>query len=313
VPDGLAIPFYFYDEFMKANDLYDDIDDMLADEDFQAEFDVQEEMLDDLRDAIKDAETPQWIIYALTGMHAEFPEGQSLRYRSSTNNEDLPGFDRAGLYDSKTQKSDETEGDGIDKSLKQVYASMWNFRAFTEREFYRVDHTEAAMGVLVHQNCTDELANGVAVSFDPYYNFSGTYYVNTQIGEDLVTNPEAHSKPEELLLFVDDTYWVLATSSLVPSGQLLMSDDQLQQLAEHLQTIHDHFEQLYDPAADEPFAIEIEFKITSDNILAIKQVRPWIFNSTPKLEPEGSQGPGKRRSYNVTAMRGGERPGVALE
>ena len=95
VPDGFAIPFYFYDEFMKAIDLYDDIDDMLADEDFQDDFDVQDEMLDD----IKDAETPQWIIDALTDMRAEFPDGQSLRYRSSTNNEDLPGFNGAGLYD----------------------------------------------------------------------------------------------------------------------------------------------------------------------------------------------------------------------
>ena len=277
VPDGFAIPFYFYDEFMKANGLYDDIDAMLADEEFQVDFDVQDEMLDDLRDDIKDATTPQWIIDALTDMHAEFPEGQTLRYRSSTNNEDLPGFNGAGLYDSKTQKPDETEEDGIDKSLKQVYASMWNFRAFTEREFYRVDHTKAAMGVLVHPNYTDELANGVAVSFDPFYDLDDFYYVNTQIGEDLVTNPEAHSKPEELLVSTDNDYWVLASSNLVPSGQLLMSDDQLQQLAEHLKTIHDHFEQLYDPGADEPFAIEIEFKITSENILAIKQARPWVF------------------------------------
>ena len=85
----------------------------------------------------------------------------------------------------------------------------------------------------------------------------------------------------------DNDYFVLASSNLVPSGQLLMSDDQLQQLAEHLETIHDHFEELYDPADDEPFAIEIEFKITSDNILAIKQARPWIFNSTPIAETRG--------------------------
>ena len=88
----------------------------------------------------KDAETPQWIIDALTAMHATYPEGQSLRYRSSTNNEDLPGFNGAGLYDSKTQDPDETEEDGIDKSLKQVFASLWTFRAFTEREFHRIDH-----------------------------------------------------------------------------------------------------------------------------------------------------------------------------
>ena len=277
VPDGFAIPFYFYDEFMKANGLYDDIEEMLADEDFQTDFETQDEMLDDLRDDIKDAEAPEWIKEALIAMHATFPEGQSLRYRSSTNNEDLPGFNGAGLYDSKTQHPDETEEDGIDKSLKQVYASLWNFRAFTEREFHRIDHLAAAMGVLVHPNYSDEKVNGVAVSFSPIYGRVGSYYVNTQVGEDLVTNPEAHSVPEEILLGEGSTT-VLATSNQVPPGQLLMTNDQLDQLRRHLTVIHDHFKKLYNPAPGESFAMEIEFKITSANILAIKQARPWVFS-----------------------------------
>ena len=277
VPDGFAVPFYFYDEFMKAHGFYDDVTAMLADPDFQTDFDVQDDMLDDLRDAIEDAETPQWIVDDLTTMHATYPEGQSLRYRSSTNNEDLPGFNGAGLYDSKTQNPDETVEDGIDKSLKGVFASLWTFRAFTEREFYRIDHLAAAMGVLVHPNYKDELANGVAVSFDPVYG-SDTYYVNTRLGEDLVTNPEAYSVPEEILLRRSGTYTVLATSNLVEHGQLLMSDAQLAQLRDHLEVIHDHFAGLYNPGHGEPFAMEIEFKITSDNILAIKQARPWVFS-----------------------------------
>ena len=277
VPDGFAIPFYFYDEFMKAHGFYDDIREMLADPDFQTDFEVQDDRLDDLRDAIKDADTPQWIIDALTEMHATYPEGQSLRYRSSTNNEDLPGFNGAGLYDSKTQDPDETEEDGIDKSLKGVFASLWTFRAFTEREFHRIDPLAAAMGVLVHPNYSDELANGVAVSFDPTSDRYNRYYVNTQVGEDLVTNPEAHSVPEELLLRSLGNYTILATSNLVEPGQLLMSDDQLLQLRQHLEVIHDHFAQLYGVEDGEQFAMEIEFKITSENILAIKQARPWVF------------------------------------
>ena len=281
VPDGFAIPFYFYDEFMKHSELYDDIEAMLADEDFQTDYDTMESKLKKLRKKIKKADTPDWIETALTAMHATYPEGQSLRYRSSTNNEDLPGFNGAGLYDSKTQHPEETEEDGISKSLKQVYASLWNFRAFIERDFHRIDHMETAMGVLVHPNYSDELVNGVAVSVDPIAGTEGAYYVNSQVGEDLVTNPEANSVPEETLLFSDGKYTVVALSNQVPRGRLLMSDDQLAQLRRYLAAIHDKFEELYDIEDGEQFAMEIEFKITSDNVLAIKQARPWIFSDTP--------------------------------
>ena len=287
VPDGFAVPFYFYDEFMRHNGFYDDVEEMLADPDFQSDFDTQESELKKLRKKIKKGETPEWIIEALEDMHATYPEGQSLRYRSSTNNEDLPGFSGAGLYDSKTQDPEETEEDGIDKSIKGVWASMWNFRAFTERELHRIDHLAAAMGVLVHPNYSDELANGVAVSFDPFGRRNGSYYVNTQLGEDLVTNPEAHSVPEEMLLHPDGTYTVVARSNQVPAGQLLMSEAQLDQLRRHLEAIHDEFEELYKPCSGEPFAMEIEFKITSENILAIKQARPWVF-SVPSSESAGN-------------------------
>ncbi len=278
VPDGFAVPFYFYDEFMKHNGFYDDIKEMLTDAGFQADLGVQESKLKKLRKAIKKGKTPGWIIDALTEMNELFPEGTNRRYRSSTNNEDLPGFNGAGLYDSKTQKPKEDEED-IAKSLKQVYASLWNFRAFTERDFHRIDHLTAAMGVLVHPNYSDELANGVAVSFNPLYRGirDGWYYVNTQIGEDLVTNPDALSVPEEILLNPAGGYFVLRTSNQKPPGQLLMSNDQLDQLRRHLKVIHEKFADLYDPGPDEDFAMEIEFKVTSDNVLAIKQARPWVF------------------------------------
>ena len=95
---------------------------------------------------------------ALQDMHESFPVGTKVRCRSSTNNEDLPGFSGAGLYTSKTQHLDEGH---ISKSVKQVYASMWNFRAYEERDFYRVDHFMAAMGLLCHPNFEEEQSNGV--------------------------------------------------------------------------------------------------------------------------------------------------------
>ena len=274
VPDGFATPFYFYDEFMKHNGFYAEVGALLADSAFQTDLDVQADALRQLRRDIRAASMPQWMMDALAGLQESFPEGMSIRCRSSTNNEDLPGFSGAGLYDSRTQHPDEGH---IAKCFKQVYASLWNFRAFAEREFHRIDHLAAAMAVLTHPNYSDERANGVAVTHDPVYGDNTAYYVNTQLGEDLVTNPDALSIPEEVLLREDGGYTVIAASNQAPPGRLLLSDAQLAQLRAHLAVIHERFAALYEVGAGERFAMEIEFKITSEGALAIKQARPWIF------------------------------------
>ena len=68
-----------------------------------------------------------------------------------------------------------------------------------------------------------------------------------------------------------------------------MTKDQLRQLRRHLATIHERFEELYGIEDDEQFAMEIEFKITSDNVLAIKQARPWVFGAPN--QPQSNQPP----------------------
>ena len=56
-----------------------------------------------------------------------------------------------------------------------------------------------------------------------------------------------------------------------------MSKDRRDLLRRYLEVIHEKFEELYCVQAGERFAMEIEFKITSEDILAIKQARPWVF------------------------------------
>lgn len=275
IPNGFGVPFYFYDEFMKYNNFYEAVEYMIADPDFINDLETRIDMLKDFRDAIKDADMPQWMLDQLQEMHESFPEGTSIRCRSSTNNEDLPGFSGAGLYTSKTQHPHEGH---ISKSIKQVYASMWNFRAFDERDFYRVNHFVAAMGVLCHPNYEDEKSNGVGVSIDPIYQTENTFYLNTQVGESLVTNPDANAIPEEILLSQnpDEGYLVLRKSNLVPNGELVMDDIYIDQLREYLTVIHDEFATLYDLVGAEGFGMDIEYKVTSEDQLIIKQARPWV-------------------------------------
>lgn len=275
IPNGFGVPFYFYDEFMKYNNFYEAAEEMINKPGFVNDLDTRIDMLKDFRKEIKDAPMPQWMLDQLQVMHDAFPEGTSVRCRSSTNNEDLPGFSGAGLYTSKTQHPWEGH---ISKSIKQVYASMWNFRAFDERDFYRINHFVAAMGVLCHPNFKDEKSNGVGISIDPLYGTQNTFYLNTQVGESLITNPEANSIPEEMLLYqnADQGYLLLRESNLVESGELVMDEVYLDQMREYLQVIHDEFAILYNVEGVEGFGMDIEYKVTVDDQLAIKQARPWV-------------------------------------
>ena len=275
-PDGFGIPFYYYQEFMKYNGFFEEIAALTSDPEFIASREVRDEVLSDIRKTIKDADMPQWMLDELDTMHKSFPEGTSVRCRSSTNNEDLPGFNGAGLYDSKTQHPDEGH---MSKSIKQVYASLWNLRAYDEREFSRVDHFIASMGVLCHPNYEDEIANGVGISVDPLYGSENTFYLNSQLGEDLITNPQAQSTPEEMLLDRQPTnendFVLVQRSNLVEDGDIIMEDIYRDQMQDFFNVIHDEFAILYDAVDNPTFAMDIEYKITAELQLIIKQARPW--------------------------------------
>ena len=277
IPDGFGIPFYYYDEFMTFNNFYLEAQVMINNPAFISDINFRIQRLKDFRRDIKDAPMPQWMMDELQTMHNDFPVGTAVRCRSSTNNEDLPGFSGAGLYTSKTQHLDEGH---ISKSVKQIYASMWNFRAYEERDFYRVDHFIAAMGILCHPNFEAEQSNGVGISIDPVYGTDSTFYLNTQLGESLITNPDPNSVPEEILLYQDTAqgagYLVLRLSNLVNPGELVMDQVYLDLMREYLTVIHNEFAILYDVVGADGFAMDIEYKVTAQDQLVIKQARPWV-------------------------------------
>jgi hypothetical protein len=282
VPDGFGVPFHFYDAFMKHNGFYAKAEAIIADSAVQEDRARRDAELARLRELIRAGSFPEPAMAALARLQESFPKGISIRCRSSTNNEDLPGFSGAGLYDSVTHQPAEGH---LAASIKEVFASVWNSRAFEEREFYRIDHLATAMGVLVHPNFSDERANGVAVTSDVLYQTQGNYYLNTQVGEDLVTNPEGESIPEEILLgwWPEDGHEVRQYSNRTKGEEQVLQAADLSLLRSCLAKIHGKFAKLYQVDPDAPgFAMEIEYKITKDGTLSIKQARPWVSASAKR-------------------------------
>ena len=104
VPDGFAIPFSFYDRYMRDNGFYDDAAAIVGDPAVQADPALRDERLDELRRKIRRGELAPELAEQIDALHDSFDPGTTIRCRSSTNNEDLKGFNGAGLYDSHTHR-----------------------------------------------------------------------------------------------------------------------------------------------------------------------------------------------------------------
>ena len=105
--------------------------------------------------------------------------GQSVFVRSSTNAEDLPNFNGAGLY----YTAPNVKGrEALGKAMKAVWASLWSFRAVEERRLYHIDERAVACGILIVPSLPASAA-GVLVTRNLYEpDNDHTYTINAQRG-----------------------------------------------------------------------------------------------------------------------------------
>src|SRR5262249_28627994 len=146
VPNGFTIPFYYYDEFIKRNNLDDAIFGLLNDQKFVHDPAYRRKQLVQLRQKIETAEfSPELRKSVLEKVAREYA-GKGLFVRSSSNSEDLPNFSGAGLYTTVPNvRGDEQLIDAI----RKVWASLWNFEAYEARERASVDHSKIFMAVVL--------------------------------------------------------------------------------------------------------------------------------------------------------------------
>ena len=221
MPDGFAVPFYFYDEFMKHNDLYGDVREMLADPDFQSDYDTK---VDGAQEAAQEDQEGRDAGVDRDGSDRRCTQptrrdtSPALTGRAPTTRT-FPGSTGPGLYDSKTQHPEETEEDGISKSLKQVYASLWNFRAFIERDFQRVDHLADCDGSTGASQLLGRAGQRRRGKHRPRLRHGGDVTTSTRsLGRTWSPIRKPTRLPEEILLIlrtVHTTAFVRALSNLV--------------------------------------------------------------------------------------------------
>ncbi len=289
VPKAFAIPVHYYFEFMKTHGFDEQVAAMLADPEFMASPEVRDERLKELRDTMKQAPIdPEFMAELRAKLDAEFP-GVRMRFRSSTNAEDLDGFTGAGLYTSKS--GDESGSDPLDaertfdNAIRKVWASVWFFRAFEERRYRGIAHEDVGMALLVHRSFPDEHANGVALTNNPF-DKSGAYpafYVNVQRGEDSVVLPPAGTTTDAYLHHWDTEgqrtqYLSYSNSPLVGAGETVLTTSQIRELGAALAKIRKFFAPAYSRGTDW-WAMDVEFKFDGDPgecpQLFVKQARPF--------------------------------------
>jgi hypothetical protein len=283
LPTGFAVPCSFYVSFMQTNGLSDLVVAMLQDADFVEDAKARQQQLATLRSRILDAPVDATLIASIAA-RADTRFGQvPTRLRSSSNVEDLTEFNGAGLYESHSFDPSDSASD-LAMTLKRVWASLWNFGAFEERDWARIDQMSAAMGVLVHPSFPDatEAANGVAITanpFDPPPDGQAAHYINVQPGADSVSNPDPSFVPESMLYYKppagqgEMTY--LSRSSL-NGGEPVLAFSEIVLLVKNLEAIHQHYSRLY--RGESRFGMDVEFKfLLPSRSLVIKQARRYPF------------------------------------
>ena len=195
VPAGFGIPFSYYLAHMQRHGLDLDLSALLRDKRWGTDAAWRRSAVEALRGRIRDAEISPRLLDDIESLIGEQLDSKGVFVRSSTNAEDLEGFNGAGLYDTVGNVKGRN---GLEKAVKQVWASLWNFRAVEERELYGINHRHVYSAVLI-QVGINATAAGVLVTTNLFdRSDKATYTINAKRGLGIRV-VEGASVPEQVL------------------------------------------------------------------------------------------------------------------
>lgn len=286
-PKAGAIPFYYYYRHLQKHGILRDIDILLNSKNLNDS--LISRQLKRIRKRITKAVLDTALLNTVTRYCQVNFKTKKIRFRSSSNAEDESNFNGAGLYTSTSGIVGDTSK-SIERAIKKVWASLWNDRAFFERNYFGIDNSKAAMGILIHEAYDDELVNGVAITKNLYRDYDFGFVINMQQGENEVVSPKKNSVCEQVVSYMNSTTvdfynnaqaadWI-SYSSLHPQGSLL-TPAELKELSQKLDKIKEHFYELlhmWSNTQYKDFAMDVEFKIILENKqrkIIVKQARPY--------------------------------------
>jgi hypothetical protein len=277
VPRGFVIPFAAYLAHGQRSGAHALRDALLADPAVRADPDRLSTQLRLLRERIAGSPLDPALLAAVRQRVRELIPTRRVRLRSSTNAEDLPGFNGAGLYRSVVIEADATDA-ALSDAIRAVWASTWNLQAHQERSFFRIDESRVAMAVLVQESIDDDVVDGVAITANPFNEGRPAYFINAQVAGDeggSVTSARSDQVPEQVIYYTygeTGEFERIARSSLT-HGAAVMTDAELIHLAEALRAIHERF--VPDPW-DHAHAMDVEFILHGPRReLVVVQARPY--------------------------------------
>jgi pyruvate, water dikinase len=318
VRPSMAIPFAYYSDFIESNPALKQAIQKISKDPLMKKVTAtsyREKKLKEVSDLIWSPETLikeqslNEIIEVLDTFIDKDGNKRKVKLRSSTNSEDLPNFNGAGLYTSMSYKPTKKGKEiSIDKKkeiltevLKTVWGSVWNQRAFEERSYFGIPHDQVYMGIQINPSFSNENADGVVVT----KNIAGrpdltgkAVYIETQRGDmHSVANPEAGVKPEKILVFYDETqplnqdlYQIqfLQNSNIaddmetildVDNPNPVMFDNEIKDIVFQSLKAVEHFKPIFSNGTED-FALDLEFKVDQEDNnsrqVYLKQARPYI-------------------------------------
>jgi hypothetical protein len=281
IPPGFGVPFFYYVQHMKQNKLDAKVDAALGERRFKTDPAWRKQALEELRKAIIDAPIDQPTLDMIYKRVQFKLGGKGVFVRSSTNAEDLPGFNGAGLYDTMPNIVGKKQ---LGEALKTAWASLWNFRAVDEREAFGIDHHQVYFGVLI-QVGVNATAAGVLVTknlWDPTDDHGFTINAKWGLGmrvvegqkvpEQIVFDPtndgtKIISRADDPVMLRFDEHGGIKELPVPPGAGVILTEERAKKLCDQVQAFLPVF------AKGEP--LDIEWVLDGERFWIV-QARPYV-------------------------------------